>query len=221
MMLLLERRGRMTARQLADELGVSRRTVMRDIEALGAAGVPIYSTRGPGGGFHIWGGFRAELRALTTDEAAALSLLGVPAAAALFGLGDAASRVRLKLEQALPADLANEMAMIHQRFHHDPTPRTGAVPAEAVAFLATAIRFRRVVRSNIDAIEDVVLRPLGLVLRAGDWYLAGEAGGVRRAIAVTRLHGYGTTGDRFPYPEDFNLAEFWDEVEVAKSRIDR
>ena len=209
MMLLLERRGRMSARQLADELGVSRRTVMRDNDALGAAGVPVYSTRGPDGGFRIWEGFRTELRTLTADEAAGLSLLGIPQVAGLLGFGEAAARVRLKVEQALPPELANEMAIVDQRFHHDPTPWDDAVPSAALAFFSTAIRYRRVVRTHVGATADVLLHPLGLILKAGEWFLVAEVDGVPDAFAVTRLHGYGTTGQRFPYPEDFDLAEFW------------
>ncbi|NNC93660.1 MAG: HTH domain-containing protein [Acidimicrobiia bacterium] len=212
MMLLLERRGRMTARQLADELGVSRRTVMRDIDSLGEAGVPIYSTRGPGGGFHIWEGFHSQLRSLTADEAAGLSLLGNPALAGQLGLEDATRRVRLKLEQALTPELANEMAIVEQRFHHDPTPWDRAAPVKVVTFLAVSIRYRRVVRTFVDTDTEVEIRPLGLVLKAGEWFLVAEEDGERRAIAVTRLHGYRSTGSRFPYPEDFSLAAFWHEI---------
>ncbi len=212
MMLLLERRGRMTAGDLAGELGVSRRTVMRDIDALGAAGVPIYSTRGPDGGFRIWEGFRSHLRSITSDEAAGLSVLGTPAVANLLGLGDAALRVRLKLEQVLPPELANEMAIVGQRFLHDPRPWNGEAPADAIAFLSTAVRLRRVIRTGIDDGEDVVLHPLGLILKAGVWFLVAQEDGARTAIEIRRLRGYGTTGDRFPYPEDFSLTEFWEEA---------
>lgn len=218
MMLLLERRGRMNAGQLAAELGVSRRTVMRDIDALGAAGVPISSTRGPDGGFHIWEGFRSRLRTLTADEAGALAILGSPAVAELLGLGDSSARVRLKLQQTLPPELANEMVVVEQRFHHDPSPWRGQVPAHALAFLASAVRKRRVVRTHVGNVEEVVLRPLGLIHKAGEWFLAAEHDGRRTALAVNRLHGYGTTGDRFPYPEDFDLAEFWTEEGATVER---
>lgn len=209
MMLLLERRGRMSAAQLADELGVSRRTVMRDIEALGTAGVPIYSSRGRDGGFQIWEGFRSQLRGITADEAAALSLLGTEQAAALLGLGDAAKRVRMKLEQSLPADLANEAATMHQRFHFDATPWTGQVPTQAIAFFEIAVRRRRVVRTNTSQLEQVEMHPLGIVLKAGEWFLVAEIAQGRQALPIVELHGYGTTGARFPYPEDFELAKWW------------
>ena len=209
MMLLLESRGRMTAAQLADELGVSRRTVMRDIEALGMAGVPIYSTRGREGGFHIWEGFRSQLRGITAEEAAALSLLGTEELAAQLGLGDAVGRVRLKIEQALTPELANEMATINQRFHHDASPWEGAPPSAAIAFFEVAVRRRRVVRTSTTKESDIELHPLGIVLKAGEWFLVAETNAERTAYPIADLHGYGTTGARFPYPEDFELASWW------------
>jgi predicted DNA-binding transcriptional regulator YafY len=211
MLLMLERRGRMTAGQLAEELGVSRRTVMRDIEALGLAGVPIYSTRGRRGGFHIWEGFRSHLRGITAEEAAALSLLGTEEPAAELGLGDAVGRIRLKIEQALPPELANEMATIAQRFHHDAMPWNGEPPSKALAFFAVAVRRRRVVRSSTPSETGIALHPLGIVLKAGEWFLVADTEKARRALRIANLHGFGTTGARFPYPEDFNLREWWRE----------
>jgi predicted DNA-binding transcriptional regulator YafY len=208
-MLLLERRGRMTSRQLADELGVSRRTVMRDIEALGTAGVPVYSARGRAGGYGIWEGFRSQLRGITADEAAALSLLGAEGLAAHLGLGDAVTRVRLKIEQALAPELANEMATIDQRFHHDASPWTGEPPSRAIAFLEVAVRRRRVVRTGTPAGRVIELRPLGLVYKAGDWFVVAATDHERRAFRIADLHGFETTGARFPYPEDFQLKEWW------------
>ena len=84
-MLLLQQRGRMSSRAIAGVLEVSPRTVMRDIEALGAAGVPIYSVRGPEGGYQLWEGFRADLTGLTAQEAGALPLWGHSLAADVLG----------------------------------------------------------------------------------------------------------------------------------------
>lgn len=210
MMLLLEARGRMTAAQLADELGVSRRTVMRDIDALGQAGVPVYSTRGAGGGFHIWEGFRSQLRGISAEEAAALALVGSQQIAGQLGLGDAAARVRMKLENALTPELANEMATTNQRFHHDATPWREVTPHAALAFFEVAVRRRRVVRTSVRAEGAIEIRPIGLVLKAGYWYLVAESSdSKRRVLALADLSGYETTGQRFPYPEDFDLARFW------------
>src|ERR1700754_4189948 len=87
LVLLLRQHGRLSATALARELEVSTRTALRDIEALSAAGVPVYAERGRHGGFALLPGFRTELTGLNHDEALALLVAGSRRGAQAVGLG--------------------------------------------------------------------------------------------------------------------------------------
>lgn len=97
LVLLLQNRGRLTAGELAEELGVSVRTVYRDIDALSGAGIPVYGDAGHGGGYQLLGGYRTRLTGLHAEEAESLFLAGLPGAAADLGLGEVLAAAQLKL----------------------------------------------------------------------------------------------------------------------------
>src|SRR5262245_60258218 len=130
-LILLQLRGRLTAEALAQEFEVSLRTIYRDIDQLSAAGIPVYADRGPGGGFSLLEGYRTKLTGLTATEADALSLAGLPGAAAALGFGEALPAARLKLLAAMPPAIGEEAGRVGERFHLDPTDwyrRAGAPP---------------------------------------------------------------------------------------------
>ncbi|MEU5906675.1 YafY family protein [Micromonospora sp. NPDC047527] len=217
LLLLLQTRGRMTAAELAEALEVSVRTVYRDVESLGAAGVPVYAERGPAGGYRLLDGYRTRLTGLTADEAEALFLTSVPDAAAELGLGSVLATAELKFQAALPADLADRGARIRQRFHLDaPTWFREPEPTPHLAALATAVWEDRRVQVRYrrwQAPREVqrTLDPLGVVLKAGRWYLVAAASGQVRTYRVGAILDLTVLDEPTDRPDGFDLAVCWQE----------
>ncbi len=239
LVLLLQARGNLTARVLAAELEVSVRTVYRDLEALAAAGVPVVTESGPGGGCSLMEGYRFPLRGLRPDEAEALLVLGVPGVLRELGLDralDAAQR-RIRLTAGLtreagPGPEARGAALVHLDM-----PRWFGTHEEVPCLrdLASALRLRRraVIRYGQPAgrggqhrdEEPRVVGPLGLVNKAGTWYLvasplhaAGPPG--PRVFRAARITSARVLAEPFERPDGFELADFWSRwsAEFAASR---
>ncbi len=214
LLLLLQTRGRMTARQLADELEVSIRTVYRDVESLAAAGVPLYAERGPAGGYQLLDGYRTRLTGLTTGEAESLFLAGIPGPAAELGLGTVLAAAELKLLAALPPELRSGARRIRERFHLDaPGWFSEADQAPHLAAVADAVWNQHLIRVRYRrwGAEEVtrVLEPLGVVLKGGLWYLVARAAEQIRTYRVSRILDLQTLEECFERPEGFDLADFW------------
>jgi predicted DNA-binding transcriptional regulator YafY len=212
-LLMLQTRGRLTAESLAETFEVSVRTVYRDIEQLSAAGVPVYADRGPGGGFQLLDGFRTKLTGLTENEAETLFIAGLPGPATQLGLADQLLSAQLKLTAALPEKSRAGAQKIAQRFHLDPvdwfrSPQSAAfLPAIAKAVWGEScieIRYRRQ-----DSVTSRRLKPLGLVLKAGTWYLVADSGGQMRTYRISNIVELTPTDERFTRPKDFDLVRFW------------
>ncbi|WP_091556414.1 helix-turn-helix transcriptional regulator [Micromonospora pattaloongensis] len=215
LLLLLQTRGRMTAQQLAGELEVSVRTVYRDVESLGAAGVPVYAERGPAGGYRLLDGYRTRLTGMTGDEADTLLLAGMPGPAAELGLGAMVAAAELKLLAALPPELGDRAARVRQRFHLDAAGWFRAdEPTPHLAGLADAVWNDRLVELRYRRWKQPrevtrTLAPLGVVLKAGRWYLVARAGTEVRAYRVGAVLELTVREERFARPDDFDLAGFW------------
>lgn len=215
LLLLLQNRGRMTAPELAAELEVSVRTVYRDIEALGASGVPVRSDRGPEGGYRLMEGYRTRLTGLTDAEAGSLVLAGLPGPAGDLGLGAVLASAQLKIEAALPGELAHQAQRVRERFHLDaPAWFRDADPVPYLEQIARAVWERRVLDTHYRRWRGEVHRevcPLGLVLKGGIWYLAALAEGAVRTYRVSRFQSVAETGEEFTRPAGFDLAAYWTE----------
>ncbi|MBO2454179.1 YafY family transcriptional regulator [Actinomadura barringtoniae] len=218
LLLLLQNRGRMSAAQLAAELGVTARTVYRDIEALAEAGVPVYAEHGPSGGYQLMDGYRTRLTGLTADEAESLFLTGMPQPAAELGLAAQVAAAELKLTAALPTPYRDASMRIRQRFHLD-APGWYREPDEVPHLLAVAealwqdqvieIRYRRWAPEPGEVTRR--LQPLGLVLKGGVWYLIARRNDRPRTYRVSSIISLEALPERFTRPDGFELAEFWRE----------
>ncbi len=203
----------MTAQELAEELEVSIRTVYRDVESLGAAGVPLYADRGPAGGYQLLDGYRTRLTGLTSGEAESLFLAGIPGPAAELGLGTVLAGAQLKLLAALPPELRSRAGRIKERFHldapgwfheGDESPHLSVVADAVWNQRALNVRYRR-----WGGEVDRTLDPLGLVLKAGVWYLVASVSGQIRTYRVSRILELETLHQHFERPEGFDLAGYW------------
>ncbi len=214
-LMLLQARGRMSARELAAEFEVSPRTIHRDIDQLSAAGIPVYADRGRSGGFALLDGYRTKLTGLTQPEAEALFLAGLPGPAAQLGLADMLSAARLKLLAALPAHVQPGAERIAARFHLDPAPWFRAADPQAslqtvaqAVWNASALRLSYRPAGQQDA-RAMRVNPLGVVLKAGAWYLVAQNGKSIRTYRIANIENAEDAGESFTRPKDFDLAEHW------------
>jgi predicted DNA-binding transcriptional regulator YafY len=213
LLLLLQLRGQLTAAELAAHFGVSIRTIHRDVESLGAAGVPVEALRGPAGGYRLSGGYRTKLTGLTAAEAEALFV--APAPAAELGLGGVLTNARLKVLSALPPDLQERASRAERYFHldtrgwfraEDTVPHLPTIAAATWQGRRLSARYRegsRVVHRTLD--------PLGLVLKGGAWYLVAHRSAGMRVYRVSRFASVRVREEGFERPEGFELASYWDE----------
>lgn len=216
-LMLLQARGHLTAPALAAALEVSERTILRDIDQLSAAGVPLWGDRGRNGGFQLRAGWSTELTGMTEPEANALLLAGLPAAATELGLGAAAASARLKLVASLPGEWREQADRVGTRLHIDSvdwyrSPETPAYLRE----LADAVWNNMIVKIKYESWNGIVnreLEPLGLILKGGTWYVAARVvNEIKvRTYRVFNVLEFQASRKNFKRPAKFALAEFWRE----------
>jgi predicted DNA-binding transcriptional regulator YafY len=203
-----------TVAELAKALDVSERTMHRDIAALRDAGVPLWTEAGRHGGVRLVDGWRTHLDGLTSREAVAIFAMGVPQALAELGLGTAMSAAHAKLFATLPPALREQAQGMAQRFHLDaPGWFRSADDAEHLAAIARAVWEQRRVEITYGRHGKTVrrtLQPLGIVLKAGVWYLVAEVDGELRTYRVARIEAVDETDQRFERPPDFDLVAWWE-----------
>jgi predicted DNA-binding transcriptional regulator YafY len=211
-LLLLQGHGRLTVRDIAKRLEVSMRTVHRDMEALGAAGVPVYALRGSRGGWQLDDDWRTRVPGLDSAELRAL-LMAQPRFLGDEKLSRAAESAMAKLLAALPAPLRKEAVSMRERLHVDTTGWSGA--PENLAMLPVVqdavardrklhIRYRKG-REKVERIVD----PLGLVAKSAAWYLVARTPAGLRTYRVSRIEEARLLDRRSERPAGFDLAAYW------------
>jgi predicted DNA-binding transcriptional regulator YafY len=220
-LLILQTRGHLTAAELSERLEVSERTVQRDAQALAAAGVPIASVRGPAGGYRLERGYRTKLTGLDSTEAEALFV----GPAAELGLGRELAAARLKLLASLPGELQERASRASELFHvdtrgwfreEDRAPHLPVIAGALWRGQRVDIRYREgraVVSRRLD--------PLGLVLKAGVWYLLARRRGEERVYRVSRIVSARERAEASERPAGFDLAAVWTERSEAFERSRR
>jgi predicted DNA-binding transcriptional regulator YafY len=222
MVLLLRQHDRMTADALAAELEVSTRTVLRDIESLSAAGVPVYAERGRHGGFALLPGFRTELTGLNHDEALALLLAGSQRSAQALGLGSALASAMRKVVDALPAQNRATATGAAQRILIDPEADllsrrlvADEVPNAVVAEVRRAVLVGHKLRIHYAAVDKAprwsTVDPIGLVTVRDQTYLLATKSGADRTYRLSRV----LAAEELPEPaqraDDIDLDRIWQE----------
>ncbi|MFI5906940.1 helix-turn-helix transcriptional regulator [Dactylosporangium sp. NPDC051541] len=223
-LLLLQHRERVTAAEVARELEISERTARRDLDALGMAGVPVYSVRGRGGGWRLVGGARTDLSGLTAGEARALFLVAGPAAA----VTPAVRAALRKLVHALPEPFrvqaeaaASSLVTDPQRWgasRVEPRPPRFLDELQDAVIRGVQVRLGYVDRERTETERTV--HPLGIVAKGPSWYLVAGTGTGRRTFRIDRVSSVGPTADPVHRPADFDLAQSWREIadEVERRR---
>nr|MDP9107200.1 YafY family transcriptional regulator [Candidatus Eremiobacteraeota bacterium] len=213
MLLLLQSAERRSARELAAALEVSERTVYRDVDALSAAGVPVYAERGVYGGILLAAGYRKALTQFGEDEIRALFISGSNPLGDL-GLGVGRERALEKLAGAMNDAQRKAAVKTRGRIHLDQRRWNQAdQPQEHLAALRRAVwddrRVKLRYRDRASNTTERTVDPLGLVAKAGIWYLVARTDGACRTFRAERILGVTALDEPFARPADFDLDEYW------------
>jgi predicted DNA-binding transcriptional regulator YafY len=216
MLLILQTRGKLTAHTLADELGVSRRTILRDINALSYAGIPIYTDGGHGGGISLDENYRTTLTGLNESEIRALFISENTYLMNDIGLGEATRRLQQKLSAALPRGQQSIVDQVRQRIYLDPAWWwQDDIPLPFLSDLQKAVfedyRIQAVYENFNGEVAERLLEPYSLVAKASQWYLIAKRDQAFRLYRVTRFRSVHIQNSHFDREAGFDLIQFWHE----------
>lgn len=214
LILLLQTRGKMTTYALAEELGVSRRTILRDVSVLSSSGIPVYSEGGHGGGIALIEEYRTSLTGLDKFEVQSMFVTSASHALQDVGLGDASERLLLKLLATLPKAYHSTADHIRQRLLIDPTwwwHDSSLSPFWED--IQRAVYEDRLIETKYEnfggEVVERVLAPYSLICKSSIWYLLAEREGELRTYRVDRFHAVRVLDRSFLRRPDFDLPAYW------------
>jgi len=205
----------MTARELARKLEVSERTILRDMEALSSAGVPVVADRGAGGGWSLLAEYETKLTGLSPGEIQSLFVSRAPKLAVDLGLQRTSEDAWTKLQAALPPAARRRADFMRQRVLIDPRGwRNPAESASSLPVLLDALWRERQVRFVYEGVlseaSERTVDPLGLVARGSTWYLIANRDAELRTYRVARIRDAAAADAPARRPPDFDLASYWE-----------
>ncbi|GAB3929919.1 YafY family protein [Kribbella albertanoniae] len=216
--LLLQQHARLSTRDLAERLEVSKRTVLRDMEALSAAGVPVYAERGRNGGCVLLPGYRADVSGLTPREAQALfAWSGRSELSDELGLRGSLKSAMGKLSATLPEELQSDAAalsgaiVVDRRRWFAEAEDHGALPVLRQAVVAEH-RVRLRYASASSGLQRRTVDPWGLVEQAGRWYLVAAHRGAARMYRVSRIEQVDVLEEAADRPAGLDLRAEWERL---------
>ncbi|MCD2369470.1 YafY family protein [Bacillus paralicheniformis] len=214
-LLMLQAQGQMTAKELAERLEVSERTIYRDMEALSGAGIPVMAERGINGGWSLLDDYQTTLTGLKESEIRALF---VPLSEQLLddlGLTRISEEARNKLIASLPSVYRQNAKDVWNRIYIDTRAwRHKKEKAASFEVLKDAIwkdQKLKIVYQRADGqTADRIVAPLGLVAKGSNWYLiASKENGEIRNYRASRIHSATPVRETFERPENFDIAHVW------------
>lgn len=215
-LMILQSRGKATARELALELEVSERTIYRDIIALSIAGIPVYTESGPGGGIYLLESYRTTLTGLNEDEIQALFMLSIPSPLAELGVSKQLQAALLKITASLPQSGGKFQDQVMQRVlldwegwfeAHQSVPHLQTIHKAVWAQNKISLVYTLAFETTVERIVE----PLGLVAKANTWFLVFLRDGYTRILGVDQVLDVKVLDQTFERPTGFDLGIFWAE----------
>jgi predicted DNA-binding transcriptional regulator YafY len=214
LLILLQCRGKMKARELARELEVSERTIHRDIDALSSAGIPVYGEAGPDGGFALLENYQTSLTGMTDEELRILFVLRIPEALNDLGISQDLKNALLKLSASLPYARRSVEDEVRLRFYLDwSNQKKYSEPMPYLQTIYQAVRQNRCLQITyqpmFNVIIDQVVEPYGLVAKGSDWYMVSSVNRKLEVHRISELLESHISPQTFDRPPDFDVAVFW------------